>query len=1774
MAFPGANYAPPSVYTKTLFENPLAGALEALKIPVLIGEGNEFLSQADLEIVRGSSSTVDQRIVREDMTGRAVVSVSVTNVVTLGSFDGVLTKLQVRNFPIVTGDGTGTSSNNRQDVSVLINGKPIVVLSVVGSTGIIELAQPPKIGDIVQVTYYFNRTDTLVTDDVSAQVTATTAIVRAQTGVGDVDATNPAAPAAVLDFHGDILNAQGAVVVPANNVLVIEVDGTDQTITLPPRADYTIAQVATIISAARKGTLTAARFNDQFGHSALSLSSNHSLKVKTGSANATLGLAEGQMSTRRATFYTFNGPIVDGKNGGVTTTDPADVTVKVNGKQVVPTKVDGATRAVTLAQAPAPNATVSITYYFNTWQDTFDYLAHIGITQVVSCGDVPASSSYNQDADFVLKDDRILWGTAATVESGINTSGTEFFDDTQISTTLVDNRGYLEECSAVTESSGGLSVASQTKFQLPNSPTLGNGRDTPLGSSLFQTVSNSRIDVPVNRPDVVDVYWGFGINDALVRGKVTVLSVEGTVVEIAEVVPPGATVYASFYYNRLTDNEYTLTVVNPGVSGVGTYTVKDKGGTEILNPSFNVGSKGAGLNGISLEFPSGSELTPDLRHESVTDEDFIGPVAEVVTVEFAARPASPGRWSAPGAGPYEFVLASSDNFSVSFDNAAALTIDLASPLVAGGSQHDGGFFASLVGGEIVYDGGANAITGAAYDITASEQVVIAIDDAVVTATTNTAVNNQTGQIIVDAINQAAAGHVSLADADGADTTSIELNAAVRSNVDGYYIGWNVVIGNGAGTITAGQTRTVTAYNGTTGIATVSAAFAGGDGAVDNNDPYAIYNPAARSSMASATRFNGPVTLSNNVNGQYNQLQFVLTHRRGGATETTNALTAVVGNGPWNTPAALAAEVQARMQAAIDAFIGAPNANWEGTEVHVTGGSNGQLEFRLQAGGLASAMTLQFITGDTILEDFCVFAGLDTAGAAGAGQAALLQGPVARLTGGAVGGLRPYDRIVLRNRLLPGSGGTMSGRNVAAQCKLEVQAGNVRSGLTTGDKGVAGTSAAVLPPSVVGRTGLAGGQAAATAEPEVTFFSGTGATPQNNVFNFTLDGVAISVTFTNAAGAAVAATGSAVPLGPAATANTIVNQIAAAIAAVPGTPFGANAAAVLAAGIVGLEGAGIRITSTLSSTAAQVTVASGNANNVLGFADGATASRTLVEPGMAASALMGDAQANDFNADLLQFTQAAARFAGQGLASVARDSANREYLYLQSLTTGAGSVVSVRDAAADNALNQGTRLGAVANDGGVGEAAVDGFFVTSNVANGSGTTNDSNLNDGTGQDGVVGQTYRDKVTGLTFTLLPRGWSDDQVGPWVAYPTGNTATFRINVAPTFVTNANLPVTPLNGVEVKVANTSAIGAGDTAIVKTHERGGTEPANGDVYYASYIYKKQDYTTAFFTKMRAIEQAFGAVSPNNPLSLAAWLSMLNGSVLVGCKQVPRAEGSNYADLATYKAAVTELEGVLPGQALPDIITPLRGDSEDLYQVLKKSNDIQSSIRYKSERTSIVGVQSGTLPKTVQALAQKLGNTRMRLVYPDMATIQIQSNDGTSEEVLVDGPMIAAALAGSIVSPNVDVATPWTGRTLVGFTQLARQLDAVEQNQTAVKGVTVLQDRPPFLRVRHGLTTDMKNVLTKTPTIIMIADEVQRQARTTLEQFIGIKFLPGVLSQVEGRLAMMLKSLVKAQIISAYTGVKANVSPDDPTVAEVEAFYSPIFPLLYLVLTFHLRSSL
>ena len=64
-----------------------------------------------------------------------------------------------------------------------------------------------------------------------------------------------------------------------------------------------------------------------------------------------------------------------------------------------------------------------------------------------------------------------------------------------------------------------------------------------------------------------------------------------------------------------------------------------------------------------------------------------------------------------------------------------------------------------------------------------------------------------------------------------------------------------------------------------------------------------------------------------------------------------------------------------------------------------------------------------------------------------------------------------------------------------------------------------------------------------------------------------------------------------------------------------------------------------------------------------------------------------------------------------------------------------------------------------------------------------------------------------------------------------------------------------------------------------------------------------------------------------------------------------------------------------------------------------------------------------------------------------------------------------------------------------------------------------------------------------------------------------------ILGQIEGQLSEMFQRAVAEQIISSFTGVSVNLDPEDPTAILVEAYYVPVFPLLYIQITLRVSAQ-
>lgn len=1597
MAIEGG-YLPPGVYTSTTFEtqNQNAPRLQG-RIPTLIGVGRQTIESKGNLLVRGSSASVDQRIVEEDASGRMVLGENPDGSPILGGFDGVANQILVRNFPIVTGEGIGKTLNTPNSIVATLNGNATVVLAVDGANGKITVAEAPKAGDDLRISYFFNRTDTFVEmEDLSAQVSAGNTEVLGSASDFVIDATS--------------------------NTLIITVDGQTSVLTLPNGAvgdrANSLSRVVASINGAGIATLEASTYLDANGSENLLLTAEGSILVGAGTANQAVGVYTNQRgSSRTRTFFTHFGPIVDGTNSGVTSTDPATLEITVDGVSVVAESVDGANGSFTLALPPKVGAEVKVSYYHNTFRNQFDFLTGRDITSIDRVSLVAsgggASAQFIEGVDFVLSDDKIVWGTASLVSAGAVQEGATSFGANQVSALLRDERAYLLECSSVVNTQVIPPRVLPNTFQLPFQPVDGTGSGTPT-----------------RRTDLVEVRTGINLADAMERPAVSVTRVnpETSQITLASSVPASHKVYASFFYSVIQDrfdsNAYTLTVVNAGSAGEGTYTVSH-GNSSFFSAEFE--GKGVDLSETVLMFPSGSEALAGARMGVGVAVD------ETVTVQIENFKATPAVFASEGFGPYYLVSGQSDTLEMDIDiPAQAVTVDFSDPT-------DGrkGHVAHLVSEVLPY---APETDNTAFEDGVSSSISIEVDGELISASISG--NGQTVTEWVDALNTAS------------------LSVAPKYTAMSPIPVW---------------------------------------GATEANGTYRTFKFA----------YTGDVTASTEVTVTLDPLVNYIS-----ASDLASALTTKIADGIALVPA-LAGLV---MSCASD--------------------NSGRLVFSLDA--IADADTkfafIEFITDGANDTSFLSIAGID--GDENAGETQTKWGflPIAsEVSTDLDGELR--DRLILKNRTFygdnyhpPVAGGIeiIEGTNIAY------------SGFSVGQSVVPTRTSVLDAPSLVLNVSWneeVGGL------PAKTFHDGTVVgVSADNVLTLDIGGTLLSTTFE--AGNFVNGES-----------QIDINDIALTLST-----------ALNGYATVSVEGAYLRVTSDTATLNSYIKVAEGSANEAFDLSTGDMVSVQAVPATSLVSALMSHSQANvDFKTMFLsvELSGVAGKFTGSAISYVVSDSVGRRYVAFESLSAGNSSVLDVTGGKI--ATTRGTGLKITVNSGAVGEAESQGFFVTSSNPNGSGSAGTSTLNDGVGEDGRIGQTYIDSVTGFTFTLLERDGG-------ISYPTGAGATLTFKVGTTFTTDANIPSYAIPGVSLLVQNTLDTLAGDTASVETFFKGGSEPDLAQEYYVDFTRVRSRFNTRTFTNLADVTATYGAVSLENTLSLGAYLAFANGAIAVACKQVEVEAGQPMSEDQVIQA-IKDIEGEITAGLSPSVIMPLCPMTPSILSYLSNHCDIQSSIRYRSERRAVVGVAPGTSPREVKRLAENTANSRIVIVYPDMANVTFVDENNTTQSYLVGGEFVAVAVANATSNTTFDSATPWTGRTIRGFTSLGRNLDEVDANLVASSGVTVITQRVDGLKVRHGLTTNMTSVLTKTPTVVQIADDVHLRARNLLSSYIGLKYVPQTIQQIEGKVNTMFKQLVRDQIISTYTGLSVTRDANDPTQLNIEVFYKPVFPLLYIQFNFTVQGS-
>lgn len=319
------------------------------------------------------------------------------------------------------------------------------------------------------------------------------------------------------------------------------------------------------------------------------------------------------------------------------------------------------------------------------------------------------------------------------------------------------------------------------------------------------------------------------------------------------------------------------------------------------------------------------------------------------------------------------------------------------------------------------------------------------------------------------------------------------------------------------------------------------------------------------------------------------------------------------------------------------------------------------------------------------------------------------------------------------------------------------------------------------------------------------------------------------------------------------------------------------------------------------------------------------------------------------------------------------------------------------------------------------------------------------------------------------------------------------------------------------------------------------------------------DYDDVRSTYGEPFNKATGQVQ--SELTLGAKFAFLNGAFQVICVAVDAAiPGSPTSE--EYVQALEKLED----QALVSVVVPCTG-LYDLHQEVLNHIQAQSANRF--ERRAILG-RDGTVSSISSSQriigAKELKEQRVLMVSPDKFTYYSPEINNTID---LGGQFMAASLAGQTVRRSA--AQPLTHKNIAGWRDIGVAQTEGEKNLETQSGLCVVEKtRRQLIRVRHGVTTDPTDLLTREWSIIGQQDAMTYRVRDYLENanLIGQPIYPFTLVNVKSSAEAALQSLIRDGLLVDYTGLKVRQLLTNPDVIEVSYSWLPAFPLNYIVVRF------
>ena len=364
------------------------------------------------------------------------------------------------------------------------------------------------------------------------------------------------------------------------------------------------------------------------------------------------------------------------------------------------------------------------------------------------------------------------------------------------------------------------------------------------------------------------------------------------------------------------------------------------------------------------------------------------------------------------------------------------------------------------------------------------------------------------------------------------------------------------------------------------------------------------------------------------------------------------------------------------------------------------------------------------------------------------------------------------------------------------------------------------------------------------------------------------------------------------------------------------------------------------------------------------------------------------------------------------------------------------------------------------------------------------------------------------------------------------------------------------------------------------------SRPVDGVVYFVNYEWLKavgdgqHSFEPQFFfvQNFGTITGAMGNVGGGNDgqlanmnnkwtLPIAAQLAQLNGASIICLMQMNPADG----------AAASQVRAALQKLFIPNINIIVSLDAADnvntiLLPDLTNHVEQASSTINRLECTTFVGFKNGSIPDDTTMLLQATAASSNRVVVVNQVNTTYRMFIGTdTTESVVDGTMMAAALAALRTNPAFDVAQPLTRQVVSGIST-TNTLAQAEKVILSNGGVLIVDNISGSPKVVFGTTTEFDTILNQLYQVTEITDYCAQTLRGLLDPiFVGQKLLANTPSQVETVSGAIMQTIQDADIIESFVQPTATVNPSQPTQILLQVGVQPVLELDTILITLGLN---